>query len=683
MPGILNVGNSYSPNNKKITSKLSFDVGEKFSGKVIKGDNNEVTIKLMDGWEFSAIVEGDISEIQNVLQKFTVEGYENGKLKLKLVGKGSGDEEVSKDFFAIINKGNLKGNDKELLEAMIKFDIPLTKENIKEIKSLVQFLDKIKANPQEIEEFITKYLETKGIDVNSKVGEKLENTLKEFFTSFKGLTKEDILLFIESGIDFNKENIDSYNNIFKKNNSINDLLKEFANADPSKIEANSINEESINIKDIDENNLKSSNSSKDENILTSSGKFAKDVYKKTDSNNAKVSMLSLLKSMTGKSEDIINVTLKEVLTTRRNNFTSNDFERVFNDISNMNSSKIVEKLISTINDYSEMGNDIESNHFNNYLEKANNEKLGINKSLNFSKDQLDKVLSEVMGKNISLTSDEFEKLNDGINLKYNSMLEDGFIKEDVVGRNQKVIINNEALKSNVNNEILKNNESNKVINSINEKEAILKNEISQSNNIDSLKSGNTLEDGTIKNSNTKEIVQQVISKTGESNKEIIKDVLSALKSEGDISEKILTIIKNNINDIKIFNKFSGDYYYANLPVNINEREYPCKLIVKDNRKEGKKIDSKNVKMVITIDTKNLGIVDGYMKVNNRVINIDLKCSEKSVKILDMAKENLIANIEKMGFSVKVKVYKKQDEVSLTTCRDFFNTGTNISLDRRV
>ena len=480
MPGILNVGNSYSSNNKKITSKLTFDVGEKFSGRVIKGDNNEVTIKLMDGWEFSAVIEGDILELQNVLQRFTVEGYENGKLRLKLIDKSSGDEEVSKDFTAIINKEGLKGNDKELLEAMIKFDIPLTKENIRDIKGLVQFSDKIKANSKEIEEFITKYLETKGIDVSSEIGEKLGSTLKEFFTSFKGLTKEDILLFVENGIDFNKENIDSYNNIFKGNSSINDLLEEFT----------------------------------------------------------KVSMLSLLKSMTGKSEDLINETLK-------------------------------------------------------------------------------------------------------------------------------------------------NTENSGSIKSINEKEAILKNEISQSSNLDSLKSGNNLEDGTIKNASTKEVVQQIISKTGENNKEIIKDVLSALKSEGDISEKILTIIKNNINDIKVFNKFSEDYYYANLPISIKEREYPCKVIVKDNRKEGKKIDSKNVKMVITIDTKNLGVVDGYMKVNDRKIDVDLKCEEKSVKIVDMAKEKLIANIESMGFSVNVKVYKKLEEVSLTACRDFFNTGTKVSLDRRV
>ena len=51
MAGIHNIGNVYSSNSKKISSKLSFDVGEKFKGKIIKaGEGNEVVVKLLDGW---------------------------------------------------------------------------------------------------------------------------------------------------------------------------------------------------------------------------------------------------------------------------------------------------------------------------------------------------------------------------------------------------------------------------------------------------------------------------------------------------------------------------------------------------------------------------------------------------------------------------------------------------------
>jgi hypothetical protein len=88
-------------------------------------------------------------------------------------------------------------------------------------------------------------------------------------------------------------------------------------------------------------------------------------------------------------------------------------------------------------------------------------------------------------------------------------------------------------------------------------------------------------------------------------------------------------------------------------------------------------------MVVTVETKNLGTVDGYMQVLDKKINIELKCEEKFVKIIDITKSKLVNNIENMGFLVNVKVSKKENEVSLTTCRDFFSSNAGISLDRRV
>ena len=55
MPAIWNVNNGYGINNKKVSSKLTFEVGEKFAGRISSSsDDNEVTVKLTDGWEFSA-----------------------------------------------------------------------------------------------------------------------------------------------------------------------------------------------------------------------------------------------------------------------------------------------------------------------------------------------------------------------------------------------------------------------------------------------------------------------------------------------------------------------------------------------------------------------------------------------------------------------------------------------------
>lgn len=677
MPGVFNVGNSYNTNNKRISSKLTFDSGEKFSGKIIKKDDkNEVTIKLIDGWEFSAQIDGDIEGLENGLQRFQVEGFVDGKLKLKVIAKNiKGDELAQGEFNDIISSSGLSKEDVVLLKSMLKFDIPLTKENIREIKGLIQFLDKIQANPKEIDEFISKYLMGKGIPQNSEEGIKINNVLKEFLGEFKTLSYEDILLFIENDMEFNKENIKGYNNLFKGKENLIKVLDNISNSIPELNDFSKKNMLKNNLKqsikgldtstiipksiDVDGQNIEEQRISKISQYINGqetsiNNKLANDVYQKSDTGNSKVSILSLLKSISGKSEDLLNTSLKEILTNRRMEFTSSEFDRVFNLINTMKPEELINKLKETISEFNEIGAKNIVDDFSDYLNKTNNETLGVKEALDFSKGQLEKVLSSVMGKGITLTEEEFLKLKDVINLKNQGII-DNEVSQDQIGNNlAKDILTKDSIIGLNSNNIDKNINENNIINK---------------NLTTSIP--------------TKELVEASLNKGAEGSKEIIKDLISNLKSESLISEKILDIIKNNISDIKVFNKISSEYYYADIPVNIREREYPCKIIVKDNRKEGKKIDSTNVKMVVTVETKNLGTVDGYMQVLDKKINIELKCEEKFVKIIDITKSKLVNNIENMGFLVNVKVSKKENEVSLTTCRDFFSSNAGISLDRRV
>lgn len=688
MPGVFNVGNNYNINNKRISSKLTFDTGEKFSGKIIKKEgSNEATIRLIDGWEFSAEIDGDMDSLDKGLQRFQVEGFEGGKLKLKLIGKNVNGEEASQsELKEILSKLGLKKEDIQLVKSMIKFEIPLTKENIREIKGLIQFLDKIQEDPKEIEEFVNKYLMGKGISESSEEGSKINNILKEFLSEFKTLSKEDILLFFENDIEFTKENIKGYNDIFKGKENISKLLDDISSSlSKSKEEiltnevmSNSakekitqeVSEENLNFRmngnikksevqedlgealtpklDVQENNEKESNTN---------NKLANDVYQKRDILSSKVSVLSLLRSLSGQNEDLINISLKDILNNRRMEFTSNEFDRTLNSINSLKPEEFISMIKDTIFQFNEIGAKDIVDDFNNYLNKSNNETLGITEALDLSKGELEKVLSSVMGKGITLTEEEFFKLKDIINLKYQEITE-------VELNNTDKSITKENL-ANLNNDI-----SGKVSQEVN-------------GNKEQINPNNILSKNLNNNIPTKNLVESSLNKGAEENKEIIKDIISNIKGDSIVSEKVLDIIKNNINNIKIFNKISSEYYYADIPVNIREREYPCKIIVKDNRKEGKRIDSTNVKMVITIDTKTLGIVDGYMKVLDKKIDIDLKCEEKFVKIIDIAKTKLVNNIKDLGFLVEVKVSKKEEEVSLTTCREFFSSASGISIDRRV
>lgn len=658
MPGIFNIGNTYNVNNKRISSKLTFDTGEKFSGKIIKKEgSNEATIRLIDGWEFQAEIYGDLDSLGKGLTRFQVEGFENGKLKLKIIGENVKGDELNKgEFDEIILKEGLNKEDINLLKDMVKFNIPLTKENIREIKGLIEFLNKINENPNEVKEFISKYLSSKGIAENTLEGNKINNILEEFFTDFKMLSKEDLLLFFENNIEINNENIKAFNTIFKSDNSITKIIKEMASSIPeletvALEERNNIGKQiknSIDSKVIDENiDYFIDIDGKKEDIKVQStsleNKMGNVTYQKNE-DNSKLSLLSILKSISGKTEDYINIELKDILINRRNEFTSSEFDKTFNLINKLKPEEFIKILKGFISEFKDVGELPVDKEFS----QVNNEFLDIKETLKFTKEEVEGLLSKIMGKEINLTENEFSKLKDGIKLKYKETINQENSLNDILDY-EKIDIIKESVKGNV------NKDTNEI--------SILKN--------------------TIENQETKEIIKNSINKTGEESKSILRDLLVAIKSEGTVTDKILESLKNNINEIKLLNKISSEYYYANIPINIKEREYPCKIIVKDKREDGKKIDSKNVKMVITIDTKNLGIVDGYMKVLDKKIDIDLKCEEGYVKIIDMAKNKLLSNIENMGFIVDVRVSKKEEEVSITTCRDFFNSDFGVSIDRRV
>ncbi|WP_394883808.1 hypothetical protein, partial [Clostridium tertium] len=518
MPGVFNVGNSYNTNNKRISSKLTFDSGEKFSGKIIKKDDkNEVTIKLTDGWEFSAQIDGDIEGLENGLQRFQVEGFVDGKLKLKVIAKNiKGDELAQGEFNDIISSSGLSKEDVVLLKSMLKFDIPLTKENIREIKGLIQFLDKIQANPKEIDEFISKYLMGKGIPQNSEEGIKINNVLKEFLGEFKTLSYEDILLFIENDMEFNKENIKGYNNLFKGKENLIKVLDNISNSIPELNDFSKKNMLENNLKqsikgldtstiipksiDVDGQNIEEQRISKISQYINGqetsiNNKLANDVYQKSDTGNSKVSILSLLKSISGKSEDLLNTSLKEILTNRRMEFTSSEFDRVFNLINTMKPEELINKLKETISEFNEIGAKNIVDDFSDYLNKTNNETLGVKEALDFSKGQLEKVLSSVMGKGITLTEEEFLKLKDVINLKNQG------------------IIDNEVSQDQIGNDLAKD---------ILTKDSIIG---LNSNNIDkNINENNIINKNLTTSIPTKELVEASLNKGAEGSKEIIKDL---------------------------------------------------------------------------------------------------------------------------------------------------------------
>ena len=234
MSGIGNINNIYNPDSKRITNRLSFQLGETFLASIITLDevNEEVLLRLMDGWQFPAKLKNHLDFPPSGLIKFQVDGFEDGKLNLTIINDKNSQEKLQQDSIENILKNENIVVDKDeysLLENMVKHNIPLTKGNISEVKTLINFINKTSNQPSEEETFIKKYAESRGINLNSPQGEKTEKILKGFFSQLKELDQDSILTLLENNVDLTEDNIKSFNKVFKESMSIYKSLEKIKN----------------------------------------------------------------------------------------------------------------------------------------------------------------------------------------------------------------------------------------------------------------------------------------------------------------------------------------------------------------------------------------------------------------------------------------------------------------------
>lgn len=486
MPGIWNINSVNDIEARKILRKLSFTVGENFLARVMSLDKltGDVLLKLLDGWQFSAKLEKPLDNLKEGLLRFEVEGFEDGKLQIKVLNDNKKQEGLEKNTIdsQLKEKGiNVSKEDYMLLNKMVKHEIPLTKENISNIKTLVDFKNKIMLDGEEENAFIMKYMEGKNISVDSKEGMKIRETLKGFFNELKNVSEDDIITLFENNIDLTEENIKSFNNVFKGS--------------------------SVLYKDIKDN-------------LTSIIDYDKN----------------------------IKVDTKEV------DFKpSEDKSAVLED--NSNKTKVL--------------NDKDSQ---NGKEQINNKQEGVTNNIEKDKNNL---LDKAMKKPHSI--DEAAKN----------------IKEQI----------------------------------------------------------------SVKTEEMKNIIKTVLEQKNENKPEAYNNLIQALDK--------------NINDFKVYNSVSNQYYYLDLPINLENHEYECKLMIKDERKKGKKIDSTDVKIAASVNTIHMGIVDAYIKVNNSNMDINIKCDGYWMKLLDIGKEKILDDISNMGYNVYIRVEEREKEMNITNCREFF------------
>ena len=634
MPGIWNVNNGYNINTKKVSSKLTFEVGEKFTGRVVeKGDGKDVTIKLADGWQFIAQLEGDVNLDDIKLVKFQVDGFQNGKLNLKLV-QGVTDEEniADENFQEVIEKEGLSKEDIDILKKMVKHNISLTKENINEIKGLFQFNEKMAANPKEIDAFIETYLQSKDIPVDSEEGQATKQLLTKFFSEFKNMTKEDILAFIENNLEFSEESITSFNKLFKGGDSIEQILKKIRDSLNELDISNNV--EDNNVETIINNKLVSKEAGVIKNTLDNTKLLASKAYNENDPLSKKINILDVLKTLARSEDSELDIIQKNV---NKENAQGEKVNLPASLVEKLEDKEVV-KLIKGI-----IGNNLTN------IDAPKTQAERLIESTN--KTKLEGLLSNIEGKEVKLSDQEFKAFKEIFN---NKVVEKPVLQEAVV--NDRNVIQPKEVSTSV------------------IKEATVAKESLVKPNFEGIIKGNL---------DPAEAIKADMKAKIENVRDIVKSLISQTELKDANYEKIMNLVKNNINDFKVFNSISNDYYYLNIPILAENKEYPCKLIIRDNRKDGKKIDSTNAKMVVSVKTINLGDVDGYLTMRENKINVNLKCDRDFTSILNQNKSKLVNGLASLGLFVNVTVSTKERPVDLVSCRNFFNDLTISTIDIKV
>ena len=586
---------------QKIGFKGNYDFkqGDTLKGIVVKHDaeSNEVTIKLTNGMEIEAEIQGDV-ELKGGILKFEVTEFKDNTLFLKLsdnkadVIQGEASKKITDEIMNFIIKEGLKKEDYNMLKAMVKYNIPLTRENITTVKSVLEFSGKMNNNPQEIKSFINTYLNSRDIVVNSREGLQIAQKLYEFFKAFSKADLQEVLLFLENNIEFTKENLDSFNKLFNSENTMEKVI-------------DAVNEEigkAIAIED------------------------------------------ELL------SENTVEQSLKQITLKNGDEYTGKG-----------KGTEVGKTIMATL-----VKESSKSHSINDNIVKESSKSHSIN----------DNIVKDII-KNHSITDDDAKEIIKLMKNDSNYVMSKETLKENILKHTGREVVLNDveakSLEAIINKEVIKDKDINFIK--------------SLFNNIESkqISVAKELESNDIRENifNISKNLAKNVTEKSEGAKEVIRNIISSLKESNGNSTQILNIMKSSINDLKLFNKINDQYYCLDIPVNFKENEYPCKLIIKDDRKNGKVIDSTNFKVAVSVKTVKLGTVDALLDVKNRNIDIQLKCDKNVMNLFVISKDKLKDIVESSGFSTKIEVVERTEKLQLLSCREFFNDNNIAVVDITV
>ncbi|MDV3429183.1 MAG: hypothetical protein LIR50_19500 [Bacillota bacterium] len=185
------------------------------------------------------------------------------------------------------------------------------------------------------------------------------------------------------------------------------------------------------------------------------------------------------------------------------------------------------------------------------------------------------------------------------------------------------------------------------------------------------------EENRILNAELKDEIKEAIANVYDKAKSVMK--AAEIMDRDNISGTI-NIFSKNLNDFKVYNSISNNYYYIDVPLKYKENEYQFKLIIKDDRKRGKVIDKDDVSLAASVKTTNMGTVDIFLKIKSGSMNVTLNAEKSFISVIKSSSQTLEKNLNKMNYNVIINVEEKKRDLDLSSYNDFFSDKDFYSLN---
>ncbi|KMT20858.1 hypothetical protein [Clostridium cylindrosporum] len=160
--------------------------------------------------------------------------------------------------------------------------------------------------------------------------------------------------------------------------------------------------------------------------------------------------------------------------------------------------------------------------------------------------------------------------------------------------------------------------------------------------------------------------------------------LSTIKDSPEVISKLSPQLLNLLGDNLDVNKYlNNNYTMFNFNFYTNENLYKNNIIIK-NKYSSKYIDINDVKLYISVETKNMGLIEGYVSKKFNDIILNLKVNKDYITQIKQNIKKLETKIINMGYNVvNISIEPSSAPATLVGLSDFFSEGVYSDLDVRV